>query len=78
MFGSWLRSRMAVTLAMLATRVLKPRLLTAANSGSSSRCIDCLRSLALLVVGVGRDLIFGDRFKVDDRKIPIVLAFFRH
>jgi hypothetical protein len=39
---------MAVTLAMLATGVLKPRSLTAANSGSSSRCIDCLRSLTLL------------------------------
>jgi hypothetical protein len=32
----------------------------------------------VLVAGVGRDLIFGDHFKVDDRKIPIVLAFFRH
>jgi hypothetical protein len=32
----------------------------------------------VLVAGVGRDLIFGDRFKVDDGKIPIVLAFFRH
>jgi hypothetical protein len=33
---------------MLATRVLKPRSLTAANSASSSRCIDCMRSLTLL------------------------------
>jgi hypothetical protein len=32
----------------------------------------------VLIAGVGRDLFFGDRFKVDDRKIPIVLAFFRH
>jgi hypothetical protein len=32
----------------------------------------------VLVAGVGRDLIFRDRFKVDDRKIPIILAFFRH
>jgi hypothetical protein len=32
----------------------------------------------VLVAGIGRDLIFGDRFKVDNRKIPIVLAFFRH
>jgi hypothetical protein len=32
----------------------------------------------VLVAGVGRDLIFGDRFKVDDGKIPIVLAFFGH
>jgi hypothetical protein len=32
----------------------------------------------VLVTGVGCDLIFGDRFKVDDGKIPIVLAFFRH
>jgi hypothetical protein len=39
---------MAVTLAMLATGVLKPRSLMAANSGSSSRCIDRLHSLTLL------------------------------
>jgi hypothetical protein len=32
----------------------------------------------VLIAGIGRDLMFGDRFKVDDRKIPIVLAFFRH
>jgi hypothetical protein len=32
----------------------------------------------ILVAGVGRDLIFGDRFKVDDGKIPIILAFFSH
>jgi hypothetical protein len=32
----------------------------------------------VLIAGVGRDLIFGDRFKVDDGKIPIVLAFFGH
>jgi hypothetical protein len=32
----------------------------------------------VLVTGVGRDLIFGDRFKVDDGKIPTVLAFFGH
>jgi hypothetical protein len=32
----------------------------------------------ILVASVGRDLIFGDRFKVDDGKIPIVLAFFSH
>jgi hypothetical protein len=37
-----------MTLAMLATGVLKPRSLTAVNSGSSSRCIDRLRSLTLL------------------------------
>jgi hypothetical protein len=39
---------MAVTLAMLATGVLKPRSLTTANSASSSRCIDRMRSLTLL------------------------------
>jgi hypothetical protein len=32
----------------------------------------------IFITGVGCDLIFGDRFKVDDGKIPIVLAFFRH
>jgi hypothetical protein len=32
----------------------------------------------VLVAGVGCDLVFGDRFKVDDGKIPIVLAFFWH
>jgi hypothetical protein len=32
----------------------------------------------VLVAGVGCDLIFEDRFKVDDGKIPIVLAFSRH
>jgi hypothetical protein len=32
----------------------------------------------VLVAGVGCDLIFGDRFKFDDGKIPIVLAFFCH
>jgi hypothetical protein len=32
----------------------------------------------VLVASVGRDLIFGDRFKVDDGTIPIVLAFFGH
>jgi hypothetical protein len=32
----------------------------------------------VLVASVGRDLIFGDRFKVDDGKIPIILAFFGH
>jgi hypothetical protein len=32
----------------------------------------------VLVAGVGHDLIFGDRFKVDDGKVPIVLAFFGH
>jgi hypothetical protein len=32
----------------------------------------------VLVAGVGRDLSFRDRFKVDDGKIPIVLAFFGH
>jgi hypothetical protein len=38
----------------------------------------CLMISVVLVTGVGRDLIFGDRFKVDDGKIPIVLAFFGH
>jgi hypothetical protein len=32
----------------------------------------------ILVASVGRDLIFGDRFKADDGKIPIILAFFGH
>jgi hypothetical protein len=32
----------------------------------------------VLVAGVGCDLIFGDRFKVGDGKIPIILAFFHH
>jgi hypothetical protein len=32
----------------------------------------------VLVIGVGRELIFGDRFKVDDGKVPTVLAFFGH
>jgi hypothetical protein len=32
----------------------------------------------ILIACVGHDLIFGDRFKVDDGKIPIVLAFFGH
>jgi hypothetical protein len=32
----------------------------------------------ILVVSVGCDLIFGDRFKVDEGKTPIVLAFFGH
>jgi hypothetical protein len=32
----------------------------------------------VLITGVGRDLIFGDRFKVDDGKVPTVLAFFGH
>jgi hypothetical protein len=38
----------------------------------------CLTIGVVLVASVGRDLIFGDRFKVDDGKIPIVLAFFGH
>jgi hypothetical protein len=32
----------------------------------------------ILVVGVGCDLIFRDRFKFNDGKIPIVLVFFCH
>jgi hypothetical protein len=32
----------------------------------------------ILVAGVGCDLIFRDRFKFDDGKIPIILAFFCH
>jgi hypothetical protein len=32
----------------------------------------------VLIAGVGCDLIFGDRFKADEGKITIVLAFFRH
>jgi hypothetical protein len=32
----------------------------------------------VLVAGVGCDLIFRDRFKFDDGKISIVLAFFCH
>jgi hypothetical protein len=32
----------------------------------------------VLVAGIGCDLIFGDRIKVGDEKIPIILAFFRH
>jgi hypothetical protein len=32
----------------------------------------------VFIASIGRDLIFGDRFKVDDGKIPIVLAFFGH
>jgi hypothetical protein len=32
----------------------------------------------VLVASISRDLIFGDRFKVDDGKITIVLAFFGH
>jgi hypothetical protein len=45
---SLLRSSIAVTLVMLATGVLKPRSLMAANSASSSRCIDRMHSLILL------------------------------
>jgi hypothetical protein len=47
-FRSLLRSSMAVTLTMLATGVLKPRTLMAANSASSSRCMDRMRSLTHL------------------------------
>jgi hypothetical protein len=32
----------------------------------------------VLVTGVGRDLIFRDRFKVADGKVPTVIAFFGH
>jgi hypothetical protein len=32
----------------------------------------------ILIAGIGCDLIFGDCFKVNDGKIPIVLAFFCH
>jgi hypothetical protein len=32
----------------------------------------------VLVIGVGRDLIFGDCFKVVGGKVPTVLAFFGH
>jgi hypothetical protein len=32
----------------------------------------------VLVAGVGCDLVFGDHFKFDDGKIPIVVAFFCH
>jgi hypothetical protein len=32
----------------------------------------------VLVAGVGCDLVFRDRFKFDNGKIPIVLAFFCH
>jgi hypothetical protein len=32
----------------------------------------------VLVTGVGCDLIFGDCFKVDDGKVPTVLAFVGH
>jgi hypothetical protein len=32
----------------------------------------------VLVAGVGSDLIFRDRFKVNDGKTSIILAFFRH
>jgi hypothetical protein len=39
---------LAVSLAMLATEVLKPCSLTAANSASSSRCMDRMRALILL------------------------------
>jgi hypothetical protein len=39
---------MAVTLVILAMGVLKPRSLTTANSASSSRCVDLMRSLTLL------------------------------
>jgi hypothetical protein len=38
----------------------------------------CLTISVVLVTGVGRDLIFVDHFKVDNGKIPIVLAFFDH
>jgi hypothetical protein len=31
-----------------------------------------------LIAGIGRDLIFEDRFKVFDGKVPIALAFFGH
>jgi hypothetical protein len=32
----------------------------------------------VLITGVGRDLIFRDRFKVVDEKVPTVLTFFGH
>jgi hypothetical protein len=32
----------------------------------------------VLITSVGRNLIFGDRFKVVDGKVPTVLAFFGH
>jgi hypothetical protein len=32
----------------------------------------------VLVAGVGCDLVFGDRLKFDNGKIPIILAFFYH
>jgi hypothetical protein len=38
----------------------------------------CLTISVILVAGVGCDLIFGDCFKVDNGKIPVVLAFFCH
>jgi hypothetical protein len=38
----------------------------------------CLTIGIVLVAGVGYDLVFGDCFKFDDGKIPIVLAFFCH
>jgi hypothetical protein len=38
----------------------------------------CLTISIVLISGVGRDLIFRDRFKVVDGKIPTVLASFGH
>jgi hypothetical protein len=38
----------------------------------------CLTIGVVLVAGVGRGLIFGDRIRFNDGKITIVLAFFRH